>query len=71
MTPRQYLQRPYWRHIIPDSDGTYLAKIEEFPGCIATGETVSEAISNLEKVALTWLRVTIAKGQLIPEPRNH
>ena len=68
MTSVEYLSQPYGRVVVPEPDGSYRAEIIEFPGCIATGETASDALSNLERVAESWLEVTLAKGQSVPEP---
>jgi predicted RNase H-like HicB family nuclease len=68
MGPAEYLKRPYGRTVVPEPDGTFRAEIIEFPGCIATGDTASEALANLEDVAASWLEATIAKGQRVPEP---
>lgn len=64
----EYLKKPYGRTVVPESDGTFRAEIIEFPGCIATGETASEALASLENVAGSWLEATLARGQRIPEP---
>jgi predicted RNase H-like HicB family nuclease len=54
--------------VIPDHDGRFSAEIVEFPGCIAEGETASEALKNLEEVAADWIRAALAQGQDVPEP---
>lgn len=68
MTPTDYLAMPYGRRVVPEPDGTYYAEIVEFPGCIATGDTPIEALSNLESVARSWLEATLARGQRVPDP---
>jgi len=68
MVPAEYLKHPYGRVVVPETDGTFRAEIIEFPGCIATGDTAAEALSNLESVADSWLQATAAKGLRIPEP---
>jgi predicted RNase H-like HicB family nuclease len=68
MNPTEILRRPYGRIVVPDSDGTYRAEIVEFPGCIATGDTATEALANLEDTAWDWLEAVIERGQRIPEP---
>jgi predicted RNase H-like HicB family nuclease len=66
---RSYLQAPYSRTLIPDAEtGTYTAKIEEFPGCIAQGDTPEEAYHNLEAVAVSWIEELLGMGQQVPEP---
>ena len=62
------LRKPYARLVIPDPDGTFSAEIVEFPGCIANGDTASEALKNLEDVATDWIGAARAQGQEIPEP---
>jgi antitoxin HicB len=63
-----YLQRPYARIILPESDGTFRGEIIEFPGCIAAGETATETITSLEDVAKSWLLAALERRQNIPEP---
>src|SRR5262245_53548151 len=68
MNPTEILRQPYGRLVVPDSDGTYRAEIVEFPGCIATGDTAAEALTNLEATAWDWLEAVIERRQHIPEP---
>lgn len=68
MGPGDYLKRPYARVVVPEVDGTFRGEILEFPGCIATGETESEALANLRDAAESWLMAVIARGQHVPEP---
>ena len=62
------LKRPYARVVVPETDGTFRAEILEFPGCIATGDSAAEALTELEEVAVAWLSAALAQGQKIPEP---
>ena len=64
----EYLRQPYARIILPEADGTYRGEILEFPGCISTGDTASEALSRLEEVAKSWLLAALDAGQNIPRP---
>lgn len=69
MTPCDYLSMPYKQFLVSDPEqGGFTAGIEEFPGCLAEGETASEALENLNKVALAWLEVEIEAGHPIPTP---
>jgi predicted RNase H-like HicB family nuclease len=65
---RDLLKKPYTRLFVPEDDGTFRAEILEFPGCIATGETREEAMSQLEDVAAGWLASSLSQGQSISEP---
>lgn len=62
------LKRPYSRLLVPEEDGSYRAEIFEFPGCIAIGETASDALKNLEEVAADWIAAALENGQQIPAP---
>ncbi len=62
------LKEPYARLVVPEADGSYRAEILEFPGCIATGTTATEALENLEKTAQGWLLSAMELGQTIPRP---
>lgn len=66
-TAKDYLKEPYSRILIP-VDGTYSAKVLEFHGCFAQGDTPEEAYANLEKAAESWIEVALSQGQEIPPP---
>jgi predicted RNase H-like HicB family nuclease len=70
MNASDYLKLPYQFTIVPDDDGTFMAHVLEFPGCIATGETPAEAITTLFDVAESWLLAMLGSGQAIPEPKG-
>lgn len=40
----------------------------EFPGCVAQGDTISEAHERLERAAEDWIRAAVDSGQDIPPP---
>jgi antitoxin HicB len=63
-----YLKQPYARIVVPEEDGTFRGEILEFPGCIVTGDTPSEALNSLEEVASAWLESALEHHQPIPEP---
>ena len=64
----EILSKQYARRLIPDESGGYVATIQEFPGCIAEGETADEAIKNLNEVAASWVKVALLNGYEIREP---
>lgn len=69
LSPESCLKRPYTRMIIPDEQsGTFTAKIAEFPGCIAQGDSAQEAYVNLEEAARAWIEAALDLGQEIPSP---
>lgn len=64
----EILKKPYTRRITPDEAGGYVASILEFPGCVAEGETPDEAIRNLDKAALSWVKVALANNYEFRDP---
>lgn len=68
MEALEILKKPYARLVTPDSDGSFFAEIVEFPGCFASGKTASEALENVQSVAVDWINAAITQGQNIPEP---
>lgn len=68
MTLDEYIQQPYTCLLIPNADGSYSAEMLEFPGCLADGETPSEALQNLDTAAQAWLEACLEQGLVIPEP---
>lgn len=65
---KDYLSLPYARKLTPDPDGGFTATIQEFPGCIAEGDTADEALRNLESTAISWIEAQQDLGQEIPLP---
>lgn len=65
---RTILSRPYVRRLRPDETGGFTATIQEFPGCIAEGETAEEVMRNLDEAAASWLAGSLADGYPIAEP---
>jgi antitoxin HicB len=69
--PKDYLQHPYARIVIPDETGGFNAEILEFPGCFAQGEALDETYKNLEEAAESWIEASLSQGHQIPEPFNN
>jgi predicted RNase H-like HicB family nuclease len=70
MTPAEYLKLTYGRTIYYEDDGSFRAEIIDLPGCIAVGDTVLEALANLECVAESWIEAALDLGQVIPYPKT-
>ena len=68
MEAKDYLRRPYARRLTPDEGGGFVATIQEFPGCIAEGDSPESALSNLDAAAESWIEASIEQGRDIPEP---
>jgi predicted RNase H-like HicB family nuclease len=56
----------YWS----TDDEAYIAEIPELPGCMADGDTASQALHNVEQIAAEWLETAVALGRDIPIPKG-
>ena len=65
-----YLDLHYPVTIHADPDGGFVAEIEELPGCITQGETLSEVFEAIEDARRGWIQVAYENGQDIPLPRG-
>ena len=67
----EYLNKPYKIELIPDmEEGGYAVSCPELPGCISCGDTIEEAMANIEDAKAAWLNVALEDGMAIPEPEN-
>lgn len=62
--------RPYARELVQNADGTWFARVVEFPGCMTEGETTAEALANLEDAMLGWIGIQLDDGYPIPPPQT-
>jgi len=51
-----------------DRDNIYVAKIPELDGCLAHGDTVEDAIKEIQIALELWLETAIEMGIEIPSP---
>jgi antitoxin HicB len=66
-----YLELPYHVSVLR-GDGTgsaWDARVEELPGCSASGRTPEEAVARLRGLMSTWLADALQQQREIPEPR--
>lgn len=67
----EYLKKPYKIELIPDmEEGGYAVSCPELPGCISFGDTIEEAMANIEDAKIAWLSAALEDGAAIPEPEN-
>lgn len=67
----EYLKKPYKIELIPDmEEGGYAVSCPELPGCISCGDTIEEAMINIEDAKMAWLSAALDDGMVIPEPEN-
>jgi len=53
-----------------EADSAFVAEIPELKGCLAHGETQSEALKEVNKVAKEWLVMAKEKGWQVPAPKG-
>lgn len=56
------------RPLSKEEGGGYLAEAPDLPGCIADGETVDEAVHEIESAILSWIKTAKEFGDAIPRP---
>lgn len=62
-----YLSLKYPISFYPESEG-YTAIIKDLPGCMSVGETLSEAMENIEEARELWIETAYECGYEIPLP---
>lgn len=68
---KDYLKLPYKIEIVPDTEETgYVVSCPELPGCISCGETIEDAVRNIEDAKKEWLKAALKEGILINEPES-
>jgi predicted RNase H-like HicB family nuclease len=65
----ELIRRPWSRELVPD-EGVVAARVPELPGCFAEGETLDEALTNLEDALESWLAAAVEAGVEIPSPKG-
>ena len=53
--------------IIPDVEG-YVALLPDLPGCMSSGETITEAVEGLQEAKDLWIEGMVKAGQPVPPP---
>ena|SRR3990167_699631 len=48
--------------------GGFIAEVPDLPGCVADGETVEEAVHEVESAIRSWIRTAKEFGDPIPKP---
>ena len=56
------------RDVTTDGDPTYVASNPELPGCRSQGDTVEEAVNNLEQARIDYIFFLLEDGLKVPEP---
>ena len=56
----------YWS----EDDERFLVEVPELAGCMADGNSYTEAVLNAEKIIFEWIETAQSLGRRIPEPRG-
>lgn len=67
-TLEYYVKLPYTLVITPEESGGFFVKVEELPGCISQGNSIEEAISNIEDAKRVWLKTALERKIETPLP---
>ena len=66
MPDLRYQVTVYWS----DEDGAYLAEVPELPGCMADGETYTEAMETAHVIMREWIGTARELGREVPVPKG-
>jgi predicted RNase H-like HicB family nuclease len=66
----KYLDLPYTLTLRRDSEGDFVGRIEELPGCSAHGKTPQEAVENLAEAEALWIQDCLETGATVPVPEE-
>jgi predicted RNase H-like HicB family nuclease len=53
-----------------NEDNSFIAEVPELPGCMADGNTYTEAIENVQLIIDEWIETAREAGRTIPEPKG-
>jgi antitoxin HicB len=62
------LSLPYHRVIYGDPVDGYMGEVPELPGCYTSGDTPTEALTNLDEAMAAWIESCLISGDPIPDP---
>jgi predicted RNase H-like HicB family nuclease len=51
-----------------DSQPVYLARIQELDGCMSQGETIEQAVENLQQAKIDFIQSLLEDGLPVPKP---
>ena len=68
-TFEEYLALPYKMELVPDTEeGGFVVSFPDLPGCLSSGETMEQAITNAEDAKKAWLEAALEENIPISEP---
>lgn len=63
-----YLSLKYPVSIEEAPEGGYFIQIKDLPGCLSQGETIEEALENIEEARQLWIESMYEDGNEVPLP---
>lgn len=66
----KYLELPYTLTLRRDSEGDFVGRVVELPGCSAHGKTPQEALENLDEAKALWIQDCVENGNPVPLPEE-
>ncbi|WP_202803722.1 type II toxin-antitoxin system HicB family antitoxin [Spirulina subsalsa] len=67
-TLEDYLNLKYPITLYPEPDGGYTVMLADLPGCLSQGDTLEEAIVNIQEAKVAWIQTAWDYGDEIPLP---
>ena len=64
-----YMALPYRMELVADvEEGGYVVSFPDLKGCISSGDTVEQAVANVNDAKREWITAAMEDGYEIPEP---
>jgi antitoxin HicB len=63
-----YLALPYTRELVREDNGSWFARVLEFPGCMTVGDSSEEALQMLDDAMAAWVESKLKDHEMIPAP---
>jgi antitoxin HicB len=67
-TLQDYLDIRYPITLHPEHDGGYTVMLADLPGCMTQGDTLDEAVANIQAAKVAWLETAWECRDEIPLP---
>lgn len=67
-TLQDYLNLSYPITLYPEPDGSYTVMLADLPGCISQGDTLEEAVANIQEAKVAWIETAWECRDTIPLP---
>jgi antitoxin HicB len=67
-TLESYLNLNYPITLYPEADGGYTVMMIDLIGCISQGDTLEEAVANIQEAKAAWIETAWEYGDEIPLP---